>query len=292
MKLYSLILFAGLINCASKAERPIDQIGRQTIFEFQEVEAELKNNRLDEASGLDESYANPGYLWSHNDSGGDPKLYLLNLTGEIVMEVMLQGVKNRDWEEIVTVKEGDRSFIYVAEIGDNRAVHQELQIIKLEEPKLKEDRKVTIPFDQLEIMTFGYKEGARDAEALMYDYVKNELVLVTKREEYAMVYSFPFKASKTKTEIAAMGTIPSRMFTAADVSTKGEILLKHYDSIFYWGSSKDAVAKRILDWNGTSVSYEPEPQGEAMCWLNEDFYTLSEKAIRSQKLLVFKRKQP
>lgn len=290
MKIYSLVLLAILVNCGSKTENRIDQADTQTIFEPQKVVAELKNNKLDEASGLDESYKNPEHLWSHNDSGGEPKLYLLNLNGEIVMEVMLEGVKNRDWEEIVSVKEGDRSFLYVAEMGDNKAVYESLQIIKVEEPKFEESRNVTIPFDQLEIMTFEYREGARDAEALMFDYAKNELVLVTKREGNCMVYSFPFQAGNEKIQIKSVGSVPSRMFTAADAKENGEILLKHYDSIFYWAPSKEPVAKRIIDWENISIPYEPEPQGEAICWLNEDFYTLSEKVNWSQKLLVFKRK--
>lgn len=291
MKLYSILLLGILVNCSSQSGRSPDELHDQALFKPQRTVATLETKKLKEASGLDESNENPRHLWSHNDSGGEPMVYLLNLEGEIVMEVRLQGVVNRDWEEIVTVQKGDRSFIYVAEIGDNQAVHSDLQLIRFEEPTFEGNSSITIPFDQLEIMKFRYVEGARDAEALMFDYGVNELVLITKREENTLVYSFPFQQTETPLAVKAQGAIPSRMFTAADANEKGEILLKNYDSIYYWSPSLESIAKRLLQWKGgTSIRYEPEPQGEAMCWLAEDFYTLSEKALRDQKLLVFERK--
>ena len=47
---------------------------------------------------------------THNDSGGDPKLYYLDKKGKIVFERTLDGVKNNDWEDITK----DDQFIYVA----------------------------------------------------------------------------------------------------------------------------------------------------------------------------------
>lgn len=259
------------------------------FFAHQKVVASISDSRLVEVSGIDESYTNPGYFWTHNDSDSDPIIYLIDKEGNIHMEVTLEGIENRDWEEIVTVNNGEQSFIYVAETGDNRAVHESVSLIQLEEP-IFNSATSNVPREKLKIMQFKYAEGARDAEAVLYDYQKQEFVLVTKREKHAMVYSFPFEINPTPMVIKAKGTVPSRNFTAADMNEKGELLLKHYDSIFYWGQSSKPAVDRILDWNPRTIDYTPEPQGEAICWHSGSFYTISEKNIgKPQEMLYFQR---
>ena len=205
------------------------------------------------------------------------------------MEVELEGVVNRDWEEIITVKKGDQSFIYVAEIGDNKAVHDYVSLIRLEEPSLGRVKQ-TVKKDDLKILNFRYKEGPRDAEAIFFDYSTNEFVLVTKREKSPLIYSFPFEASDNLLTIQAKGTIPQAMYTAADMNKQGEILLKHYGEIYYWSASNLPAVDRILKWSPIGIDYYPEPQGEAICWHNGDFYTISEKNIgKPQEMLYFER---
>lgn len=262
----------------------------EKIFTSQQVIATIVDDRLVEASGLDESFQNPGYFWTHNDSDSDPILYLIDANGSIKMEVELSGIENRDWEEIVTVKEGDKSFIYIAEIGDNLAIHEYVKLIRIEEPILSESEKRSIPYHKLDIMSFQYAEGARDAEALLYDYNNDEFVLVTKREENALVYTFSFEAGSLPATIKSKGTLPARLFTAADMNEEGEILLKHYGAIYYWGPSDEPALERILAWQPIQIDYTPEPQGEAICWYNKDFYTISEKNEgKPQEMLFFER---
>ncbi|SNS93720.1 hypothetical protein SAMN05421640_1694 [Ekhidna lutea] len=260
------------------------------LFSTQKVAAVITDSRLVEASGLDQSYTNPGYFWTHNDSGGEPKLYLIDTKGHIQMEVELEGVANMDWEEIVTVQDGDKSYIYVAEIGDNKAVRDDISIIRLEEPKKIHNAVLTIKNENLTIMPLQYAEGARDAEALMFDRVSEEFVLITKREENSLIYSFPFQPGSERITIKSKGTIPTRLFTAADMNEQGEILLKHYDAIYFWGASQEPAVDRILAWNPISIDYSPEPQGEAICWYQKNFYTLSEKNVgKRQEMLFFER---
>lgn len=281
MNIRVLLLLSTIIFAAGIAKQ---------FFYSQQVVATIVDDRLVEASGIEESYMNPGYLWTHNDSGAESTLYLMDNNAKIVMEVDLKGLKNRDWEEIVTTKEGDNSYIYVAEIGDNRAIHKEVKILRIPEPKYTGKRNISIDKSDVDIMSFTYAEGARDAEALMYDQNADEFVLVTKREDNALVYSFPFDASGETVIIKSKGTIPAKLFTASDMNEQGEILLKHYGAIYYWGPSKKPAAERILAWDAIMVDYIPEPQGEAICWHNGDFYTISEKNVgKPQEMLYFKR---
>ena len=149
---------------------------------------------------------------------------------------------------------------------------------------------ISIAPGEIEEMNFQYSEGARDAEALLFDYSIHELVLITKRESRSMIYSFPFNSTDETVIISSLGSIPSRNFTAADASKSGEVLIKNYDEIFYWPSDTTSIADRILGWNPMKATYQSEPQGEAICWANDDFYTISEISKRDQELLLFERK--
>jgi len=261
-------------------------------FKKQEVLATLEGSMLAEASGLDQSYQNPGFFWSHNDSGGQPVVYLIDTSGEVQMEVRLLGTVNRDWEEIITVRESGGSYIYIAETGDNRAQYQDIKLIRIKEPKFTGQGKMEISEDKQEIMSFQYQEGPRDAEATFYDYNSERFVLITKREEQSMVYSFSFDPGANVKSIVSLGTIPDRNFTSADMNEEGEILLKTYDKIYFFQKTQENAAKKVLAWDPTILNYTPEPQGEAICWFEDDFYTVSEKNRgHDQELLIFEREK-
>src|SRR5690348_8420321 len=55
---------------------------------------------IDEASGIADSYANPGFLWVELDSDNPPVLHLLKHDGKHGHTVFLKGIQNRDWEDI------------------------------------------------------------------------------------------------------------------------------------------------------------------------------------------------
>ena len=114
---------------------------------------------------------------------------------------------------------------------------------------------------------------------------------MTKREDKSMVYAFPFQTDNNPVTINSKGTVPDRNFTAADMNEAGDILLIHYDAIYYWPTSNLSASDQILNWNPTKLTYRPEPQGEAMCWHLQNFFTLSEKNRgRKQEMFFFERK--
>lgn len=259
-------------------------------FKNQKVVTRLNHNILDEASGLESSLTNPGYFWSHNDSGGEPEIYLMDKKGEIAFTVELKGVRNLDWEEIVTATVDSVNYIFIADIGDNEAVRDDVFLLRIEEPKFTDQKKIQIPFEEIDIMKFRYYERARDAETLMYDSDQEQFILITKREQQVLLYAFPFDASGGIVTITSKGKIDHRNFTAGDISEAGEVLLKTYDDIYYFPAGEKSAKDRIFEWDPVRVTYDREPQGEAMCWMGTDFYTLSEKKGADQELLIFEKK--
>lgn len=243
---------------------------------------------LEESSGLVASAKNPNYFWTHTDSGGEPELYLIDTTGRIALTVKLENVKNRDWEDLCLA----RGYLYIGDIGDNKAQKKRYFIHRIAEPVLDSLKTLAISKDSITTMGFTYENGARDAETLVYDFKVDELVIVTKRDESAYVYSFPFEEGKNH-EIQPLGQIGLTMFTAGDSNDKGMLVLKNYRNIFVWPQDTGkSIAKRILQINPERIPYSEEPQGEAIAFDQlGNLITTSEKvSTLPQAIFKFERK--
>lgn len=92
-----------------------------TLFTKPRLVGTLTDPSLIEASGLAPSRANPGYLWTQEDSGNANQIQLLTETGSISARYILDGVINNDWEDIATGPGpvAGKTYVYLAEIGDN-----------------------------------------------------------------------------------------------------------------------------------------------------------------------------
>src|SRR5690242_4444205 len=83
--------------------------------------ATIKDEAIDESSGLVASRTSPGAYWTHNDSGDGPFIYALDTRGNTLGIFRVPGATNRDWEDI---SQGPgpqlgRSYLYIGDIGDN-----------------------------------------------------------------------------------------------------------------------------------------------------------------------------
>jgi hypothetical protein len=167
-----LVLFGGCSQNTSSSNLQSDSTVVSRAFSVGEPVGTLKIEELNEASGLANSRANPDYLWSHNDSGGAPALYLLSFEGEQIARYFLTGVSNYDWEDLA-VGPGpldDRTYLYVGDIGDNWSARDQYVIYRFLEPAI--DSQTTSSDQQIsdfENIRYVYEDGSRDAEALMVD---------------------------------------------------------------------------------------------------------------------------
>lgn len=106
----------------------------------------LDNAEIDEASGLVASRKNLGALWTHNDSGGDTKVYLLSDRGATQATYRLMGAKSRDWEDIA-IGPGpveDETYLYVGDIGDNNAHYSVKTVYRFVEPLASDSSSGTV----------------------------------------------------------------------------------------------------------------------------------------------------
>ena len=181
---FLLILLA--ISCTPK-KKEVKIEKNKSLFEKGLVVATIKGKKIEEASGLVTSAINPGMFWTHNDSGADAELFLIDQEGNIHLKVFLSGAESFDWEDIA--RHG--ADLYIADMGDNDAKREHIIIYKIKEPRW-DSLQTQLTLDSFEQMSLQYAEGARDAESLLFDHRTQELIIVTKREKNCHVYAVPF----------------------------------------------------------------------------------------------------
>jgi len=251
---------------------------------------------LEEASGLVASAANPGLLWTHNDSGNPADLFLIDSTGAIKLTCHLLGVKNRDWEDITRGPGPDstRTYLYVGEIGDNEAKYSTKIIYRLPEPVWYGERET----DLMEVDAFHLllPDGRRDTETLFHDPLRNEMFIVSKREDSVRLYQIPFPLSADTVMAERKLVLPIYKMVAADVSPDGlEILAKDYEHVYYWPRAPHESVLEAMQKEAYCLPYTRENQGESIAFsiYGNGYYTLGESALNDRaKVIFYKRGMP
>lgn len=240
--------------------------------------ATLKQGGLDEISGLACSRVLPGVIYVHNDSGGEAAVYLLDTLGNNLGKIDFLETQNRDWEDIAIGPGADgKSYIYVGDIGDNNAVHNDITIYRIPEPT---DKNAFIQVNPEKVI-LKYPGGARDAESLMVDPISGDIFIVSKRDSVNTLYRLAAdKFGEDVVELEELIKLPFTSATGADISADGsQILVKNYMEIFYWKRKAGESIDQAMSRTPIQLPYSPEPQGEAIGFRPDGqvFYTLSEK---------------
>jgi hypothetical protein len=280
MKLRLAMLLA-LASCASNNNSSNMTFGIGTSLG-------LIDPKLPEASGIAQSVINPGYLWSHNDGENPNEIYLIDTTAKVKMVCKLT-VPNRDWEDIAVGAgpvEG-KTYVYVGEIGDNKAQYDIKYIYRFEEPAADSEVKQITLTDTLQVQM---SDGKRDTEAMLIDPTTKDLYLISKREDSVGVYKVNYPFGKGVLTALKLATIPYHNINAGSISPDGtEILLKDYDHIYYWKRTANEPIEAALLKNHVELPYDREAQGESITWRldAQGFYTLSETNKGKPAYLMF-----
>lgn len=278
-------------------ETPIDTISMgvrcsgkdTTLFSFVKKLAPLE---IVEASGIVTSHTMPGHFWIHDD-GSRAILHLLNSDGVAIGSVRLQSEYGfTDIEDIALYvdQKTQKSYLYVADIGDNNAVRDIKTISVFEEPTeqlLQQNPSLRIQ-PTLSIR-FRYPDGKRDAETIMVDPTNNDVFLVSKREANVGVYQAkaPFFNSEVRT-LTKLGNIPYRLITAGDISSEGDqIILRDYEKAYHWNRLPNESIASALSKDARCISIVAEEQGEGICFSQdgESFFTVSERSKSPQEFI-------
>lgn len=291
------MLTALIISTAFSCAQQRQEYVIADLFEAGTSKGVLEGQRMQEASGLVASISNPEMFWTHNDSGNEAEIFLIDKTGKLVCTVHLPNSKNRDWEDITigAGPEKNKQYLYIGDIGDNNSVFDHKYIYRIEEPFLS--RTVTdTTIRKIDEIKFRLPDGARDSESLMLDPQTNDLYIFSKREANVNLYKLahPFSTSNTTTAERVLEKLPLTMIVAADISPDGsEIVAKNYDHIYYWKRHKGEKLEAAISRTAEELLYTAEPQGESIAFdrTGTGFYTLSEQKKKVlQHLFFYKRK--
>ncbi len=238
-------------------------------------------DELTEISGAVAGRINPCILWVHNDSGALPILYALNTqNGACQGTYRLRGVRNHDWEDIAAGPGPltGKSYLYIADIGDNHRNREKIYIIRLLEP---DSLGFDISLRTADVFPLCYPDGRHDAETILVDQRTGDIFIVTKEADEALIYQIKLPAEGGDTlMLKKIGSLRIPSVTAGDISSSGKIiLLKNYFQIYCWKRRPGQGLAEALHAKPVTLPYLPEPQGEALAWSvsGNGYYTLSEK---------------
>ncbi|SFC62693.1 hypothetical protein SAMN04487907_106103 [Zunongwangia mangrovi] len=250
---------------------------------------------VEEASGLAYSVANPGMLWTHNDSGNDNELFLINAqTAELEATYEIKGIKNKDWEDVeVTIDpRSGEPYIYVSDTGDNKEDRKNYKVYRFKEPVFKKgDKKEKWKPKGLSEIKLNYPDKHHDAEAIFVDPFTQDFFLVTKRDSRSIVYVLPFPAKKEKkNKLIKVGELSFDRVSAANFSLDGKrLVIKNREEIFYWERENRESTLEMLRRDPKKAPYIVEAQGEAICFDKDgNYFTLSEAADEPEDAKLYK----
>ena len=276
-----LVLFFACIQRMQAQEFPLVSIYKAGL-EIKTVDSSI----LNEISGMVFGKQNSNLIYVHNDSGGEPKVYLLDSLGNQKGEIELLGAKNRDWEDIaIGPGKNGQSSIYVGDIGDNSAVYESITIYRFPEPSGKVESLKVNP-EKIELR---YPDGPMDAETLMVDPISGDIFILSKRDKQNTLFRLPAdKFSDGEAILEEVMKLPITSTVAGDISQDGsQIVIKNYLEIYYWQRKGTEPISKTLSKSPVRLPYEPEPQGEAIAFnpKGQAFYTVSEVRFAIEPVL-------
>lgn len=246
--------------------------------------ARVASPELTEISGLAASERHEDVLWAHNDSGSPADIYAVGRDGAHLGRYAVAGADAVDWEDISLGRSprDDRDHLFIGDIGNNfgrsRGDDRPLVIYRVAEPdELVGDADgATEPARALEVT---FEDGNRDAEALMFDPISGDVLVLSKQWDAtaAGVYRLPAEvalsdeapAGPTVLERVAevAGTGGTDIVTAAEIGADGRMIaLRTYGQVWLWDRDVDRTVGDTLSDPATCQFDVSEPQGEAVAF--------------------------
>jgi len=256
---------SGVGGPPSAAPRAVDKTPALCRALRVRVTGRVGDPSANELSGLVRSRSQADLLWSHDDSGSGPVLYGLRTVGHVATRPTVTGAQAVDWEDIAAGPGPDGApLLYVGDIGDNGARRASIDVYRVAEPRVGD--AATAPAQRLRLH---YPDGAHDAEALLVDPLRGDLVVVTKMLGGARAYRAPARlpAGSETTLSPGRGVAGVALVTGGDVSADGRVVaLRGYASVAVWlrhGRERlTTTLRRAPCISPTSLL--PEGQGEAI----------------------------
>jgi hypothetical protein len=218
-----------------------------------EVAVRLQDPRIYESSGLALSRRHQAVLWTHNDSGDDPRLYAVGSEGRTLATLTLAGVDARDWEALAAGRDDrGRPALFVGDIGDNNGVWPDVSVYRVPEPARLRD--ATVPADRYRLR---YPDGPRDAEALLVDPRSNRLYVATKDVAGGGLYRAPARLRTDQVNsLRRVASVPPVITDGAFTPDGRALVLRDYQAahLYRAGGRRVGSFELPLQFQGESLT--------------------------------------
>lgn len=261
----------------------ITQLEYATQFETKPIVVAFQRQDYNELSGVCASQLNTGILYVHNDYRNAP-IVITNAQGEDLGKIVLDGISSLDPEDI-SVGPGPidgKTYIYLADIGDNKFTRSEIVIFRFEEPRLTNPGETTeIHVADVAKIVLKYPSGSFNAETFLLDPLSKDIFIATKEKGKSTIFkaSWPQSLTATTTLEPVLKTTFD-LLTAGDISADGKgILLRNKGQVWYWNRKIAATITATLQTAPQMAPYAGnEHQGEGIGFAADDsgYYTNTE----------------
>lgn len=241
----------------------------------------LSDSRLDEASGIARGITSPGVFYVQNDSGDSARFFALDArTGRVRAVFTVPGAQNHDWEDIAVAPDARGvASVWLADIGDNDGVRSEVQLYRVDEPRVDMTRRdVTARTAAPDVWRLRYPNGPVNAESLAVSPHGRAYVVTKADNGRSVVYAVPREPDANRvqrmTRIGAItfhahaSLIPADLqvlATGAALSADGSVFaVRTYTDAYIWRVRGGDVAA-ALRTSPVRVILPLQPQGEGVC---------------------------
>lgn len=168
----------------------------QTLGHNPQIVGRLDSNYLPEISGAIPLPPERDGWWVLNDGGHPAVLLRLLPSGRVTHRVVVSGYRNHDWEDLAYFNWQGKPYVLIADTGDNNAVRSEVGLLIAPMPIIETESETPAPIKTIRVrlerrIRLQYPEGARDVEAVAVDTQAEKILLLSKRDAPARLYSLP-----------------------------------------------------------------------------------------------------
>lgn len=238
--------------------------------------ATLASPEINESSGLAICRTQRDAVWIHNDSGDQPRLFLVGLDGETKAVIQLRGAEAIDWEDMCSFTMNGQSWLLIGDIGDNNKIRGRTagtgcRLYLIREPVIPRANGLpTMHWDISAVISFRYEDGPWNCEGLAVDPQRKEILLLTKGlPGECGLFVMPLQQTTGRQNLVARRIaspfIP--FVTALDISADGRTMvvctMLNGLAVFRQPAEswQDAFARP-----GTAFHLPPRKQGETVCF--------------------------
>jgi len=245
---------------------------------------DLANRKIGESSGVACSRRREDVFWTHNDSGDRARIYAFDTDGKDLATFDVKGARARDWEDMASFRIGNRSFLLLADVGDNARNRKTCQIYIVPEPAIgKSGKPVRGTTAAAMKIDFAYEDGPHDCESVAVDTGARKIYLAGKESPLkAKIYELPLPNRSTTRVLKAkaVANIPILFATAMDISPDGlRAVILTYAAAHEFTRKPDQTWAQGFSKRRRTVKMPPRRQGESLCYGpdGKTLYLTSEK---------------